>query len=63
MSVLATCKGIGIPESEDFCLRNPESSALENPEYNQESGILLTIGIKNPNSTDKAGNPVPGIRN
>ena len=28
-----------------------------------ESGILLTIGIKNPGSTDKNWNPVPGIWN
>ena len=29
----------------------------------KESGILLKIGIQNPNFTNKDGNPVPGIRN
>ena len=29
----------------------------------KDSGILLTIGIQNPSSTDKYWNPVPGIRN
>ena len=46
----------GLKTPGKFCLWNPESWGLE-------SGILLTIGIQNPSSTDKYGNPVPGIRN
>ena len=65
------CKGIRIPETVKFLL--VESRTLDfgirniwNPEYssrNPESGIILTIGIQNPSSTDKDWNPVPGIRN
>ena len=46
-----------------FCLWNPESWGLESGKQPKESRILLTIGIQNPSSTDKYGNPVPGIRN
>ena len=46
-----------------FCLWNPESWALESGKQPKESGILLTIGIRNPSSTDKDCNLVPGIQN
>ena len=42
---------------------DPESWALKSGIQIKKSGILLTIGIQNPNSTDKDLNPVPGIRN
>ena len=53
---IAPCKGIRIPESRKILL-------IESGKQPKESGILLTIGIQNPSSTDKYGNPVPGIRN
>ena len=40
-----------------------ESWALEFGIQLKESGILLKIGIQNPNFTNKDRNPVPGIRN
>ena len=57
-------KGIRIPESakflhlesgilEIFCLWNPESWALESGIQVWESGIPLTIRIRNPSSTEK----------
>ena len=36
-----------------FCLRNSESWALESGIQLKESGIPLTIGIQNPNCTEK----------
>ena len=45
---VAPCKEIRIPEPGTFLL--------------VEYGILLTIGIHNPNSTDTDWNPLPGIR-
>ena len=41
------------PKSGKFELWNPESWALENGIQLKESGIPLTTGIRNPNSTDK----------
>ena len=47
-------KGIRIPETAgNFCLWHPESWALESGRQLKESGISLTIGIRNPNFTDK----------
>ena len=40
-----------------------ESWVLESGIQLKDSGILLTIGIQNPSSTDKYWNPVRGIRN
>ena len=45
------CRGIRNPAN--FCLWNPGSWALESGIQFKESGILLTIGIQNPSSTDK----------
>ena len=45
------CRGIRNPAN--FCLWNQESWALEFGIQFKESGILLTIGIRNPSSTDK----------
>ena len=45
--------GIRNPESGKSELWNPESWALENGIQLKESGIPLTIGIRNPSSTDK----------
>ena len=36
-----------------FCLRNPESGALESRKQLNESGILPAIGILNASSIDK----------
>ena len=47
--IFSRCKGIQITESENFLL--------------MEFGIRLTIGIRNPSSTGKVRNLVPGIRN
>ena len=47
------------PESSKFLLWKPESWALEL----KESGISLTIGIRNSSSTNREWNPVPEIRN
>ena len=59
-SLTATC----ILSSQKFCLRNPESLALESGIQRKESGIpLQTIGIRNPSSTEKDRNPVPEIQN
>ena len=63
---LAPCKGVRIPESGNsgiFCLWNAESWVLESGTQLKESGVLLTIGIQNPSSTDKYWNPVPVIQN
>ena len=43
----------GIRNLGNFCLCNPESWALETGIQLQESGIPLTIGIRNPSSTEK----------
>ena len=52
--VLTPCKGIRIPETAgNFSLWNPESRVLESRIHLKESGIPLTIGIRNPNFTDK----------
>ena len=48
---------------ENFCLWNPESWGLESGKHPKESGILLTTGIQHSSSTEKYGNPVPGIQN
>ena len=61
---VAQCKGIWIPrshrnfflwnsESWKNLLWNPESWALESGIQLKESGIPLTIGIRNPSFTDK----------
>jgi len=49
-------KGIRIAESRKFLL-------VESGIQLKESGIILTIGIQNPSSTDKDWNPVGGIHN
>ena len=49
--LLAPCKGIR--NAGKFCLWNPESWTLESVIPLKESGILLTIGIGQPRSTDK----------
>ena len=53
----------GFPNPGKFSLSNPESWGLESGIQAKASGILLTIEIQNPSSTDKYGNPVSGIRN
>ena len=40
----------------NFCLWNPRSWVLESGIHLKESGILLTIRIQNPSSTDKYWN-------
>ena len=40
-------------ESGKFCLRNPESGALESRKQLNESGILPAVGILNASSIDK----------
>ena len=50
------CKGIRIAESERFLL-------MESGIQLKESGIRLTIRIRNASSTGKVRNPIPGIRN
>ena len=57
---VAPFKEFGFRNPGNFCLRNPESCALE-------SGILKAQGIRNPIeeyiSTDNDRNQVPGIQN
>ena len=53
----------GLRTPGNFFLWNPEPWALESGIQLKESGILLKLGIQNPNFTDKDRNPVPGIRN
>ena len=70
--LFAPFRGIWILESGKFLLKESviwksllvESRILESGSGIQlkESGIPLTIGIQNPNFTDKDWNPVPGIR-
>ena len=69
-SLTATCilsphvRASGFRNPGKFCLRNPESLALESGIQRKESGIpLQTIGIRNPSSTEKDRNPVPEIQN
>ena len=50
---LAPRKGILISDQGNFCLWNLESWALESGMQLKESGIPLTIAIRNPSSTDK----------
>ena len=50
-------KGTGILEFWKFCLWNPESWAFEYGIQLKEYGIPLKIGIQDPSSTDKDGNP------
>ena len=45
------------------CLWNPESRVLESEIQLEDSGFPLMIGIRNPSSTDKDWNPVPGLQN
>ena len=54
---------IWITDSGNIFLWNLESWALVSGIQLKESGILLKIGIQNPNFTNKDRNPVPGIRN
>ena len=42
---------------------NPESWVLESGLQLKDSRIPLTIGIRNPSSTDRIRNPIPGIQN
>ena len=49
----APWKGIRIPESGNYCLWDPESRTLKFGIQLKESGILLTIGIRNPISADR----------
>ena len=52
----------GIQNLGKVCMWNPASWALESVVDLELSGILQTIEIRNPNSTDKeSGPPVPGI--
>ena len=51
----------GIRNLGNFCLWNPESFTSEFGIQLKESGIPLTIGIRNPSSTDKVRNPESGI--
>ena len=53
----------GIRNLGHFCLWNQGSWALESRIKLKESGIPLKIGIRNPNSTAKVRNLVPGIWN
>ena len=43
-------------------LWNPESWALESGKQLKESGIPLTIGIRNPSFTDNESDPRRGIQ-
>ena len=53
----------GIQNLGKVCMWNPASWALESVVDLELSGILQTIEIRNPNSTNKeSGLPVPGIR-
>ena len=51
------------PESGKYCLWNLESWALEPGIQLKEPRIPPTIRIRNPSSTDKDWNLIPGIRN
>ena len=53
----------GMQNQRTFYSWNPEFSILELAIQLKESGIPLTIGIRNPSSTDKDSNPALGIRN
>ena len=53
----------GVRNQGRFELRNQESYALGSGIQVKESGIPLTIGTQNLNSSDKDWNPVTGIRN
>ena len=59
-SQLLIVPGKGIWNLWDFCLRNPESWALEFGIQLKESGISLRIGIQNPSTTKDDWNLVPG---
>ena len=52
---------MGFRKQGKFCSWNQKSLALESGIQLKESGIPLTIGIRNPSSTDKDWNPVPEI--
>ena len=52
---------MGFRKPGKFCLWNQKSWALESGIQLKESGIPLTIGIRNPSSTDKYWNPVSEI--
>ena len=58
---ITPCEGIrkrftcGILDLRNICSCNPESWPLESGIQLQESGIPLTIGIRNPNFTGKSG--------
>ena len=53
----------GIQNLRKVCMWNPASWALESVVHLELSGLLQTIEIWNPNSTDKeSGLPVSGIR-
>ena len=56
------------PHARETGIRENFACAIRSPGFVirntlKKSGILLTIGIRNPSSTDKYWNPVPGIRN
>ena len=53
----------GFRNQGNVCLWNPECWAPGSGKQRKKSGIPLKIGLKNPSSTDKDWNPVPGIRN
>ena len=52
---------MGFRKPGKFCSWNQKSWALESGIQLKESGIPLTIEIRNPSSTDKDWNPVPEI--
>ena len=52
---------MGFRKPGKFCSWNQKSLALESGIQLKESGIPLTIGIRNPSSTDKDWNLVPEI--
>ena len=60
-----SCKGIWIPKFKTFVIvesRIWENLLVESGIQLKESGISLTIAVRNPSSTDKDWNPVAGNR-
>ena len=58
---LDLCKGIWIPESEKFLLVESGTWAFESGIQLKESGIPMTIGIRNPSSSKDKESGIHGV--